>query len=518
MLDKPSLDLIFSQDHLLRKVLSSLSISDRKNVEEVSKYFLISLRTITDKESNFLHVRSAFYGTGFIEVSQETTYDDLDVDDPIKSRCIGARIYCFMNQSSGIIDAKRILNWRIDELYTDTITLFYEPEEVIFCIGDSEIPGIYLNALRNMSGNKVKRLYFNIKTRIDPLLLNYVGEQVFSNFGELRNFYVDVGVQPYEHTYNYLLDCITRRDGIINFTIDRTYTKNRIIIAKKNLERAMLRNIKIGIKIHSLTNDKWVFPWLNSMNERQLSKIIKFEVYTFSILQVVNYLKIITKMKNLKRIVIRLCDGRNYYYESHNKRIIRDPKKRRKIEVPSLKHLTKLQRFSWIKFYRNTIFPDEENYEKLITSFCFKILEEVPSTVTQLHLTGLYSLGSQRTSRISQLFPMLKCLMLSSVQIAEMRCLRRLKNLRYLIVKECPLLKIPIGVRACCLLLCSQGTFFEYCEKWIKKLRNNKSFKKHHNHFDVLKKCIYFNDYRDCDIILRLIHSMEDQVFYNFCI
>ncbi|CEF60848.1 Hypothetical protein SRAE_X000258000 [Strongyloides ratti] len=514
----PLVDIVFSQNHILRKIIDVLNLQDTASFETSSKYLLIGIDNIIDKESCYAYIRSLFYGRRYFENNFETIFDDPDKIERLKDKHLLSNIIYDRTSPYEFINCKRIIAWKIDKPLNKNISLYYEPEEMVLSINHNESPEIYFNIIKSLPNYTIKRVFFNLKISVSPAILDNIGSSLFKNFYLLKNFYIDVASECHSYFYEYFLNCVVMKNGIINFTINGTYDNNKIDIAIKNISTAMKKNVKVGIKIHGLNNEKWIFPWLKSLTDNELKKIVKFEICTYSILQCINYLNFVTKMNNIKFLTVRFCDGKDIYYEMLNKKYIKNKKRKKKLIFPSMKHLTKLRRFSWIKFYLNTVFPDEDDYECLITSFCFNFLEALPKTITQLYLTGLFFFGNERTKRINEMFPNLKAFMLTCVQFAEEDCLKNLNNLKYLMIRGCPVLKVPKTVEACVSMLSSQDSPQHYHSQWVNSLKSYEMYTKHHIYYDVFKKDIFFCNYRHCYNLVNLLHSMEDQIFYNYCV
>uniref|UniRef100_A0A0K0EP57 F-box domain-containing protein n=1 Tax=Strongyloides stercoralis TaxID=6248 RepID=A0A0K0EP57_STRER len=518
-MDNESLvDKAFSQIHILHKIINTLGLHDTTSVEVSSKHLFIDMGKIIEKEPSYAYIRSLFYGKKYFEKNFETIFDEPDKIEKLKDKYLVSNIIYNRNLINEFINCKRIIYWKLDIPLEKDIILCHEPEEMILSISQNESPEIYLNIIKNTPNYTVRRAFFDLKICVNPTILDRLGTDLFDKFFSLRNFYIDVGAKNNCHFYDYFLNCVIMKDGVINFTINTTFDKDKINITKRNISIAMKKNVKIGIKIHGLNNEKWVFPWLKSLNEDEFNNIVKFEICTYSIFQCINYFNFVAKMKKIKYFTVRFCDGKNILYETYNKKCMKNPRRRKKLKLPLMNHLTELQRFSWIKFYLNTVFPDEDDYERLITSFCCDFLEKLPKTITQLYLTGLFFFGNSNTKRINELFPNLKAFMLTCVQFTEEDCLNNLKNLNYLMIKECPVLKVPNTVKACVSMLSSQDSPQHYHNGWVESLKKNKIFKKHHIYHDVFKKEIFFTNYTYCNNLMKILHSMEDQIFFNYCV
>uniref|UniRef100_A0A0N5CBT6 F-box domain-containing protein n=1 Tax=Strongyloides papillosus TaxID=174720 RepID=A0A0N5CBT6_STREA len=515
---------IVDQNHVLRKILSLISVEDCYNLSITCKYLYGKMETlkcnksITSCNNEFTLNAQLSRGYNFWQTTKtgetfshhnffKTCHFILDGDS-----------YLFSTE-----DHKRIGN-EMDQILSGSSD--FNELEIEFSLSNCFGEQIY-DMISQVNNPRIAKIIFCFNEDTTVTNLGDVFKSVFGRFKKIKEIVLDICDESHLPYIKVLGDCITnfKAKTKVSICFDRSVRESFYNEIKDYLEYMMARKIRFSLHEKSFTLRNYMLGVFGSMELRSLLFITKLSIHVCLNMFLERYSNFLSKMKNLEYLDIYFYSIKNdwdYIYGRHQEvynMVMRYGVKKCWTDIcsrndpryvtanfSSMKSLKKLKALSF-----NYLPLGELDFvsRSTINFTMWSFLESTSSSVKSLRLSGFNTIDRITCFEINKLFPFLRTLELSNIRIIEDECLREFKNLEFFITDQVNIPFIPKNIEAC-MVMKSRNFSENQINKKSSVVDRKYSIIKEH-----FSKEYLYGDFGDCSIFFNKFSSARG-VIHNF--
>uniref|UniRef100_A0A0K0G3Z3 F-box domain-containing protein n=1 Tax=Strongyloides venezuelensis TaxID=75913 RepID=A0A0K0G3Z3_STRVS len=496
------------QKHVLKKLLSYLSIDDCYNFSLACKVFFLESKSV--QKVGTIHFWDEFscsftvISPTFIEISSIKPEGRSFTDIPFNIKDI-ENLKIFIKGNCSSIDIMIATGRKVNEFlkkycYVKKLNICFFPTSYTYCFIQ------YL--FKEIKNCRITKLEISLTfTFIDTNhILPFTSEgRIFEGFSNLKELHFSDCDLEFETLNEIFFDNLSKLNNVIlNFPLYGSFHK------LQNDERdhqytliSYIRQKKIPLSIPMTFNPDFE-NWLSYLSISGLHLIRHLTIDFDSIKDLRRLTHFLPFMKNIEKLMIHFDiqitfqfifnlenDTNTYEYIS-----FKNLKKLKTIFITSLPFQFPLN----IPLHGDTLEEDRksdmiEYFNKEIISF----LASGPECVTNLYLSGIPEIVTTTTEILNNTFPNLNFLLLQGNKKIEKNCLLMFKKLKMFVSWIGDVLEIPNTVKICVIvnghnnLYYSEEKFHECC-RWYK---NHLQFNKEYTVHGLFTSKIFFKEFKD---------------------
>uniref|UniRef100_A0A0K0EYA3 F-box domain-containing protein n=1 Tax=Strongyloides venezuelensis TaxID=75913 RepID=A0A0K0EYA3_STRVS len=455
---------IVDQSHVLRKILSLISIEDCCNLSITSSHLCDKMETLKCNKSvtsynNEFTLKAQFSrGNNFWEPTKTGTTFPNHNFFKICHFIIDGDSYLFATE-----DHKRIGN-EMNQILRGSSD--FNELRIEFSLSNCFGRQIH-DMISQINNSRIAKIIFSFNEDTKVTNLGNVFKGVFWRFKKVKEIVLDICDESHLPYIKLLGDCITnvKAKTKVSICFDTSVGESFYNKFKDYLKYMLARKIPLSLHEKSFTIRNYMLGIFGSMESKSLLFITKLSIHACLNMFLERYSNFLSKMKNLEYLAIYfygIKKGWNYIYgqneeaynmvgcygvkKNWNEICNRDDPRYITAKISSMKSLKKLKTLSF-----NYLPSGESDFLSRLTSnfTVWSFLENISSSVKSLRLSGFDTIDRITCFKVNKLFPFLRTLELSSIRVIEAGCLREFKKLEFFITDQVNIPFIPKNIETC---------------------------------------------------------------------